>query len=224
MRTTNDQVSFDLQQRRVSLGGKQLALQDKTWQVLTLLASRAPAVVTRQEIIDQIWQGNFLIGEKGLNQALWAIRDALSDDARNPRYVQTLPRIGYRWLQRPLHEKIPLWSRPAIRALAAGITTLALVFTASPLNDRKLFSLPEQCDPTSQEEVRAYRSSGRLFIDFSAGCRLIVRPSGAKRFGEPLVSIDGRSVAFAVFEDQSCRLVTLALQDGEHNDFGECPT
>lgn len=219
----DEQLKFDLSQRRVYLRGQCLTLQDKAWQVLVLLARRAPATVTREEIVEDVWQGNFPVGDKGLNQALWAIRNVLGDDARLPRYIQTLPRVGYRWLQRPLRSSRGISSRPGFRALAAGLTTLALILAASPVDNQRLYSLPSQCEPVNQSDVAAYRRGGSVFIDFAAGCRLVVQPSGAKRFGDPLVSNDGQSVAFAVFEKQSCHLVTLLLQDGEHKDFGDCP-
>lgn len=223
MRRTTDQFCLDQQRRIASVNGVRISLQDKAWRVLALLVSRAPEVVSRSEIIDEVWRGNYLTGDKGLNQALWAIRSALGDDARHLRFIQTRPRIGYRCLAEPNRTKPQMWRRPVFQAIAAGLATLALVLPATPTSDMKLFTLPVQCDPSDQADVQAYRVDRNLFVDFDEGCRLIVKPSGDKQFGEPLVSLDGQFIAFTVTEEQSCRLLTIGLQNGESKDFGECP-
>jgi len=67
--------------------------------VLALLASRPQKVFTRQEIQREIWGGDtFVDFEQGLNVAIRQIRAALCDDAETPRYIETLPRRGYRFI------------------------------------------------------------------------------------------------------------------------------
>jgi len=67
--------------------------------VLGLLASRPHKVFTRQEIQQEIWHGEtFVDFEQGLNVAVRQIRAALCDDAETPRYIETLPRRGYRFI------------------------------------------------------------------------------------------------------------------------------
>ncbi len=81
-----------------TLGGQPLPLKFKAWQVLVALLEDAPNTVTRERLIRDIWNGNYLTGDKGLNQAMWEIRGALADDARAPEYIRTIPRTGYRWI------------------------------------------------------------------------------------------------------------------------------
>jgi DNA-binding winged helix-turn-helix (wHTH) protein len=67
--------------------------------VLELLARRSGEVVTRSEIRDHVWCGDtFVDFEQGLNFCIRQVREALGDSADTPRFVETLPRRGYRFL------------------------------------------------------------------------------------------------------------------------------
>ena len=69
-------VKLNNRLRAVTWGGQTTVLQEKSWQVLSILIAGECEIVTRKHIIDTVWQGNYLTGEKGLNQAVWAIRTA----------------------------------------------------------------------------------------------------------------------------------------------------
>lgn len=79
--------------------GALVKLQPQPCKVLALLASRPAQLVTRQEIQEQIW-GNetFVDFESGLNYCVKQIRVALGDDAEIPRFIETLPKRGYRFI------------------------------------------------------------------------------------------------------------------------------
>ena len=67
--------------------------------VLVLLVSRAGEVVTREELVRQVWGAEVFVDyEQGLNFAVRKIRSALGDDADRPRFLETLPKRGYRFL------------------------------------------------------------------------------------------------------------------------------
>jgi len=70
-------------------------LEPKAMQVLALLAQRAGGVVQKQEILDDVWDGTY-VSDEVLPNAIWELRKALGDDARKPRFIQTLPKKGYR--------------------------------------------------------------------------------------------------------------------------------
>ena len=79
--------------------GKTIRLRPQAARVLTALATRPAQLVTREELKDQIWgQDTFVDFEHGLNLCIQQIRAALDDDADTPRYVETLPRRGYRFI------------------------------------------------------------------------------------------------------------------------------
>ncbi len=90
---------LDLQAGELRKGGVLLHLPPQPFKILALLASRPGELVTREEIRSEVWgTGTFVDFEHGLNFAINKIRDALSDDAETPRYIQTMPRRGYRFI------------------------------------------------------------------------------------------------------------------------------
>jgi TolB-like protein/DNA-binding winged helix-turn-helix (wHTH) protein len=90
---------LDLQAGELRKSGVLLHLPPQPFKILTLLASHPAELVTREQIRDQVWgTGTFVDFEHGLNFAIKKIRDALGDDPETPRYIQTLPRRGYRFI------------------------------------------------------------------------------------------------------------------------------
>src|SRR5262245_31731607 len=79
--------------------GRRIKLQDQPFQVLALLLERPGEVVTREELRQKLWPADtFVDFDVGLNTAIKRLRDALGDTAESPRYVETLPRRGYRFI------------------------------------------------------------------------------------------------------------------------------
>ena len=79
--------------------GIRIKLNVQPFQVLTMLLVRPGQVLTREEIAHELWpEGTFVDHEHGLNSAINRIREALGDSARNPRFVETLARRGYRFV------------------------------------------------------------------------------------------------------------------------------
>jgi DNA-binding winged helix-turn-helix (wHTH) protein/Flp pilus assembly protein TadD len=79
--------------------GLKVKLQEQPFQVLTALLERPLEVVTRDELQKRLWPGDTVTDfDRGLNKAISRVRDALGDDAANPRFIATLPQRGYRWL------------------------------------------------------------------------------------------------------------------------------
>jgi Tol biopolymer transport system component/DNA-binding winged helix-turn-helix (wHTH) protein len=89
----------DLDNRILTKSGFRIRLQDQPFQVLALLVERAGQVVTRQEMQEKLWSGDtFVAFDEGLNTAIKKVRVALSDNAENPRFVETVPKVGYRFI------------------------------------------------------------------------------------------------------------------------------
>ncbi len=90
---------LDLKGGQLRKAGVLVKLQPQPFKVLALLASHASEVVTREEIQQQIWGNDtFVDFERGLNFCIKQIRATLGDDAETPRYVETLPKRGYRFI------------------------------------------------------------------------------------------------------------------------------
>lgn len=75
-------------------------LEPKVADLLFLLASRRGAAVTREEIMDALWPGQ-VVGDDSLARAVFKLRQALGDDAKSPRYIETLSKRGYRLMAEP---------------------------------------------------------------------------------------------------------------------------
>ena len=79
--------------------GKRIKLQDQPFHVLTVLLQRPGEVVTREELRNQNWPPDtFVDFDNSLNTAINKLREALGDSADNPRFIETLPRRGYRFI------------------------------------------------------------------------------------------------------------------------------
>ncbi|HYI96232.1 MAG TPA: winged helix-turn-helix domain-containing protein, partial [Bryobacteraceae bacterium] len=77
--------------------GLQLRLQEQPFQILMALIERPGEVVTREELVRLLWpDGTFVDFDRGLNAAVTRLRQALSDSAESPRYIDTVARRGYR--------------------------------------------------------------------------------------------------------------------------------
>ena len=79
--------------------GVKIRLSDQPFQILRELLERSGDVVTRQELRELLWSADtFVDFDLGLNSAVRKLREALDDSAENPRFVETLPRRGYRFI------------------------------------------------------------------------------------------------------------------------------
>ena len=79
--------------------GVRLSVQDQPLQVLKLLLERPGELVTREELRQQLWPSDTFVGfEHGLNAAVGRLRETLGDSADAPRFIETLPRRGYRFV------------------------------------------------------------------------------------------------------------------------------
>ena len=89
----------DLRTRELRKHGLKLKLQDQPFQVLAMLLERPGELVSREEIRARLWpQDTFVDFDHGLNAAVRRLRDTLNDNADTPRFVETLPKRGYRFI------------------------------------------------------------------------------------------------------------------------------
>src|SRR5271168_1559476 len=89
----------DLRAGELRKHSSRIRLQEKPLRVLAALAERQGQLVTREELKKRLWPDDtFVDFETGLNTAVSKLRDALSDHAEKPRYIETIPRHGYRFV------------------------------------------------------------------------------------------------------------------------------
>jgi DNA-binding winged helix-turn-helix (wHTH) protein/TolB-like protein/tetratricopeptide (TPR) repeat protein len=160
--STSPDISFDGWTLRGLPGelekdGRRLRLQDQPLQILQALLEKPGAVVTREELIARLWPKGIVDFETSLNTAVRKLRVALGDEADTPRYIETLPRKGYRFIGTvtmpsttagdSAPRRAPGLSRPRV---AAWITIGALLVGAGMLIAPALRRLP-----TASEASRA---------------------------------------------------------------------
>jgi len=88
---------LDLQAGELHTNGFKIRLQEQPLEILAMLVDRPGEMVTREELRLKLWPADtFVDFEHGLNRAINKLREALGDDAAKPRYIETLPRRGYR--------------------------------------------------------------------------------------------------------------------------------
>ncbi len=89
----------DLRAGELRKQGVRIKLQEQPFHVLTLLLQRPGEVITREELRSELWQSEtFVDFDNSLNTSINKLREALGDSADNPRFIETLPRRGYRFL------------------------------------------------------------------------------------------------------------------------------
>ena len=116
-RTRFGAFEVDLRAGEVYKHGIRLKLQDQPFQVLAVLLQHAGDVVTREELGKRLWPADtFVDFDTGLNSAIKKLRDVLGDSAEEPRYIETLPRRGYRFIAAVEERRIPAIGRPSREA------------------------------------------------------------------------------------------------------------
>ena len=131
--------------------GRAVKLQPQPMKMLVLLAQRAGRVVTREELQAAVWGSDTVVDyENGLNWSVRKIRETLGDDPLNPRFIETVPRKGYRFvapIRHPAPEPVPVigarWStRSAILAVSAVLASCSLLIGAAFLRQRREITRP----------------------------------------------------------------------------------
>lgn len=90
---------LDLRTGELRTDGHHMILQEKPFQILTALLERPGEMVTREELIKRLWPaGTFVDFDLGLNKAVNRLREALEDSAEQPRFIETFPKRGYRFV------------------------------------------------------------------------------------------------------------------------------
>jgi TolB-like protein/DNA-binding winged helix-turn-helix (wHTH) protein len=137
---------LDTQSGELRRHGLKVRLPDQSFQILHELLNRPGEVVTREDLRRQLWTSDtFVDFDVGLNSAIRKLREALDDSADNPRFVETLPRRGYRFIaalksidgQIQASQSAPSGSRVSRYWIAAGMALALAVATAALVYERR---------------------------------------------------------------------------------------
>jgi DNA-binding winged helix-turn-helix (wHTH) protein len=197
----------DLGTGELRKNGAKVALQGQPFQVFAILLERPGELATREELQKKVWpEDTFVDFEHALNTSIAKIRVALGDDANNPRFVETLPRRGYRFIcpvQQPSPQETSvvadLYVMPAHGGEAKRVT----------FDNTWIMSAPSWT-PDGRELVFASSRGGLMTlwrVPVSGGAPKPVTGAGALAFG-PSVSPKGNELAYErlFFKDNIWRL------------------
>jgi DNA-binding winged helix-turn-helix (wHTH) protein len=101
------EVVLDGSQRQLLRGGHVVHLSPKAFDLLSLLVERAPAAVSKEEIVQILWP-RVHVSDASLTNAVAEVRAATGDDARQPRFVRTVHGFGYAFCGRPTQDPGPV--------------------------------------------------------------------------------------------------------------------
>jgi TolB-like protein len=108
---------LDVQTGELRRNGIRVRIPDQSVQVLAMLLERSGEVVTREELYQRLWPtGTIVEFEHGINSVINRLRQALEDSAHEPRFIETLPRRGYRFLV-PVDQPVPAHQDRSIAVL-----------------------------------------------------------------------------------------------------------
>jgi TolB-like protein/DNA-binding winged helix-turn-helix (wHTH) protein/Tfp pilus assembly protein PilF len=138
----------DLRSSELFKNGIRIKLQDQPFQILAILLDRPGELISREELYKRLWSENtFVDFDAGLNAAIRRLRDALSESAEEPRYIETVPRHGYRFIGET--EKI---GGDVDSVSADACPPINLTTTPDALSDSSAL-VPEPVEPSRKNRV-----------------------------------------------------------------------
>ncbi len=157
---------FELHERAHELirAGKHTRLQEQPFQVLRALLEHAGQLVTREQLRQRLWPSSVYVDfDHGLNNAMGRLREVLGDAIAAPRYIETLPKLGYRFIcpvqrSEPLTEPKPAaparrWTRPRV----LGLLTMVIALAISGIVASRWHSTDTRHAPAARQDLPAAR-------------------------------------------------------------------
>jgi len=172
-----DVFEVDFRAGELYKAGRKIKLQVQPFQVLAVLLERPGEVVTREEFEKRLWPGDtFVDFEHSLNTAIKKLRQALGDDKKKPRFVETLPKRGYRFIGTVEHAaRVPTPERATTATSRVG--RVAKLCSESQLS----FTLVSVDEETATEREKLDAASDDVGLSLLiASQRLLMVPNGTQ--------------------------------------------
>ncbi len=194
----------DLQSGELCKNGLKVPLQGQPFQVFSILLEHSGRLVTREELRQKVWpQDTFVDFDHALNTAIAKIRTALGDEAENPRFVETMPRRGYRFIG-PIDEPVS----PASSSRTPKVRSEGLTVRRSLLGLGAAFLV-------ILSGVAIWRFSRHAADPLLPALEVVPLVSMEGKVWAPSFSPDGNQVAFINWGDPKTTGIYTALIDGE---------
>lgn len=217
-----------LNHQLVGEDSQQHSMRPKVLQVLRYLARNFEDTVTREELVESVWDGNHYIGDRGLTDAIWQLRKVLDCDPKYAPYIETIPKSGYRLNIRPELDGIqtkklnklqwPLWSVPALMLILFAV----FVFQFLP---KAPIEVPDYASatPRSLTNLSGHETSPKLSPDgrflafvqvFSTTDLAVFVSEIDNKNAEPIrISEEGYMAAYPQWSADSKELLFITSQD-----------
>jgi DNA-binding winged helix-turn-helix (wHTH) protein len=243
-----------LRSRELRKNGRKVLLQGQPFQVFAILLREAGKVVMREELRQAVWPGDtFVDFDHGLNTAVTKIRTALGDSTDSPRFVETLPRLGYRFIA-SVDKPVSLATAPpaekshferhrpkvksllAFAALAVLISGIAIwrftrnhAGTSLPVEIVPLLGLPgleidSSFSPDGNQVAFVIHNSENSGIYTTVvGGEKSMRVTTHPGDRAPRWSPDGRQLAFLRYSEQGVAIYTVPVLGGTEHRLYSSP-
>jgi len=211
----DDQVRFgpysvDLHTHEVRKDSIKMRLVGQPFEILSVLLGRPGELVTREELRARLWAGDtFVDFDHGLNAAVNKLRDVLCDSAENPRYIETLPRRGYRFIgkvERQRGNGLPPEpdqpANPLSSVSSSGISPSDIPVITEPKDSRLWHAYATGAVALlalflgGTFLLKTVSSHGKNIGTVAKPVRIMPFTGPADTAGEPAFSADGTSIAF----------------------------
>ncbi len=215
-------VVVDTASFRVSVDGVPRDLEPKSFRLLQFLLENRARAVTKEEIFQAVWAGT-VVSDNALTRSIAQIRKAIGDDPRQPRYIETIATVGYRFIAQVevLAEPLPITTRRRPKRIpVAGVAALVLVAatagfwlrSSTPTAEKPVPFVPVQFSSSAALDLGAsFSPDGNLIAyasdksgafeiyvkSFDTGARQLQITNDGNHNLYPAFSPDGRWIAFA---------------------------
>jgi Tol biopolymer transport system component/DNA-binding winged helix-turn-helix (wHTH) protein len=126
-----DDFLIDLDAYRLERAGSPVPLEPKALDVLALMVQRPGHLFSKQELFDRVWAGT-AVTDHALTRVVAQLRRALGDEAREARYIETVPTRGYRWVRPVVSDEGAFTSDTSVRPMDSPVTPAVTTSEAAP--------------------------------------------------------------------------------------------
>ncbi|NMR26260.1 translocation protein TolB [Pseudoalteromonas sp. NEC-BIFX-2020_015] len=145
-------------ENKLGCANVEVVLQPKFIELLCFLVSRYPEAVTREELIENVWNGNSYVGEKALTNAIWHLRKAFKELDPDTIYIETLRKTGYRITLTPCsltqNEFVPIPTKKSIFSRFSSMQVICAVITVIVFVTSPFYFLHDNSSKTRNYKTR----------------------------------------------------------------------
>lgn len=223
---TTGRISVDYKLERVQIGNDMISLPRKPMCVLLELLKAAPETMSRDALIEELWGGNFLTGEKGLTQALWSVRVALEETGGDPDWIRTVSRSGYKWVGPSVTMASSLADLPEIgsrRRVVVGLAACCVLAASGAIFDylQQSASNPVQRIVAANGAIALVNHRAVMVADHQGRhVNFLAEPPAVLR--SAAFSADGEKLIIAVTSGKRCQIRVFEFNTQNMENYETC--